>query len=394
MTHPPNTPAAARPLRILAALALASAVATGAARAQQPGSACGVATSSSPSDTAGIGAVREYLREAQSRQLVPGVQVAVSRGGRLAWSEGLGLADLELRVAVTAETRFRIGSVAKPLTATALGVLVQTGRLDLDAPIRRYVPAFPDHGRPITLRQLAGHLSGVRHYTDAEDISTRRFASVTEALTVFAGDSLLHPPGARFSYSSYGYVLLSAAIERAAGEPFEAAMRRLVFGPARMAHTSFDHADSIVPGRAHLYHRAWDGTGWTGPVTNAPFVEQSNRWAAGGMLSTAEDLVRFGDALVQRRLLDDAGLRALWTSQRTAADSATGYGLGFFVAPDGEGRARVFHGGNATGATAKFLVYPDQCVVVAVLWNGDFGDFAAGRIAEPFLRPRNAARTR
>jgi CubicO group peptidase (beta-lactamase class C family) len=357
-------------------LALAVCVSARGAQAQQ---------APPSSDTAAIRAARDYLREAQRGQLIPGVQVAVMRGGRLVWSEGFGLADLEQRVPVTRETRFRIGSVAKPLTATALALLAQQGRVELDAPVQRYVPAFPAHGAPITLRQLAGHLAGVRHYTDAEDMSTRRFASVDEAVTVFSGDSVLHPPGARFSYSSYGYVLLSAAIERVAGEPFTAAMRRMVFAPLGLTRTTFDHADSVLPGRARGYHRAYDGTSWVGPVTNAPFVDLSNRWAAGGMLSTAEDLARFGDALLQRRLLDERSLRALWTPQRTAADSATGYGLGFFVASDAQRRARVYHAGNATGATAKFLVYPDNRVVVAILWNGDFGDFAAGRVAEPFL---------
>lgn len=368
-------------IRRIATVVIVAGMGAGRAVAQNPGMP----------DTAAVRAAAAYVRGARDAQQVPGVQLAVMRDGRLVWNAAVGMADLEQRVPVTPGTRFRIGSVSKPLTATALAILARSGRLDLDAPVQRYVPGFPTHGATITLRQLAGHLSGLRHYTDAEDLSTRHFGSVDEAVAVFAGDSLLFAPGTRFSYSSYGYVLASAAIERAAGQPFTAAMRRLVFAPAGMSHTTFDYADSVIPGRARPYHRAWDGAAWVGPVSNAPFVDLSNRWAAGGVLSTAGDLARFGDALLRGRLVDGATQEMMWTSQRTAADSATGYGLGFFVAPDAQGRPRVYHGGNATGATAKLVIYPADRVVVAILWNGDFGDFAAGRIAEPFLARRAAA---
>jgi serine beta-lactamase-like protein LACTB, mitochondrial len=343
------------------------------------------------SDSAAILAGRAYVEEARTGQVIPGVQVAVMRRGLVVWSEGFGIADLEQGVPVSRGTRFRVGSVTKPMTATALAVLSARGRIDLDSPIQRYVPHFQAGAGPITARMLLGHLAGIRHYTDPEDLSTRRFSSMAEAVSVFADDSLLYPPGTRFSYSSYGYVLVGAAIEESTGEPFTTAMKSLVFEPSGMTATTFDIADTLLVGRAHFYHRAYDGERWVGPITNAPFVDLSNRWAAGGVLSTAEDLVRFGDALLRHRLIDGRALRALWTPQRTAAGSTTGYGLGFFLGQDGQGRRRVFHGGNSTGSSAKFLIYPDDGVVVAVLWNADFGDFAAGRLAEPFLAARPSA---
>src|SRR3989441_12200340 len=141
---------------------------------------------------------------------IPGVQVAVAVNGKLVWSEGFGDADAERKKPVTRETQFRIGSVSKPLTATAVALLYEQGKVDLDAPVQRYVPSFPDKGYPITTRQLAGHLAGIRHYRGDEFVLNRRFGSVGEGLTIFQDDSLLFPPGTRFSYSSYGWNLISA----------------------------------------------------------------------------------------------------------------------------------------------------------------------------------------
>src|SRR3989454_8653088 len=151
---------------------------------------------------------------------IPGLQVAVAVGGKLVWSEAFGYADLAREVPVTAETQFRIGSVSKPLTAAAVALLYEQGKLDLDAPVQRYVPSFPDKGRPITTRQLAGHLAGIRHYRGDEFLLNRHFNTVLEGLTIFQGDALLFPPGTKFSYSTYGWNLISAVVEGAAGPGF------------------------------------------------------------------------------------------------------------------------------------------------------------------------------
>ena len=165
---------------------------------------------------------------------IPGFAIAVAVNGRIVWSEAFGYADLDAKRPATAATQFRIGSVSKPLTAAAIAQLFETGKLDIDAPVQRYVPSFPDKAAPITTRLVGGHLAGIRHYQGAEFTLNRRFATVAEGLSVFANDSLLFPPGTRFSYSSYGFNLLSAVVEGASHEEFLAYMSRHVFGPLHM----------------------------------------------------------------------------------------------------------------------------------------------------------------
>src|SRR5438270_840991 len=259
---------------------------------------------------------------------IPGVQVAVAIDGTVAWSEGFGYADAARRRPVTRETQFRIGSVSKPLTATAVALLYEQGKLDLDAPVQRYVPSFPDKGFPITTRQLAGHLAGIRHYRGDEFLLNRHFTTVLEGLTIFQGDSLLFPPGTKFSYSTYGWNLISAVVEGAAGQDFLSYMGRNVFRPLGMTHTAADRVDSLIPNRTRFYERGADG----GFVLTPP-VDNSYKWAGGGFVSTAEDLVKFGWAMLRPGFLKAGTLELLFTSQKTRAGEPTGYGVVRLLGP-------------------------------------------------------------
>jgi CubicO group peptidase (beta-lactamase class C family) len=306
---------------------------------------------------------------------IPGVQIAVAIDGTLVWSEGFGYADAARRRRVTRETQFRIGSVSKTLTAAAVALLYEQGKLDLDAPIQRYVPTFPEKGYPITTRQLAGHLAGIRHYRDREFFQNRRFATVRDGLAIFQDDSLLFPPGTRFSYSSYGWNLVSAAVEGAAGEDFLPYITAHVFRPLGLAHTAPDRTDSVIPDRTQFYD-----ADSTGAYHVAPLVDNSYKWAGGGFVSTAEDLVKFGSALVAPGFLRRETLDLLFTSQRTSAGEETGYGIGWFLRADSLGHRWAFHGGTAVGGTAVFGVDRDAHVVVAVLTN--LSDAPVGPVEE------------
>ena len=313
--------------------------------------------------SAAIDQARAFVRDTMQALGAPGAQVTVMQGGKVIWSEGFGFADLEQQVPVTPITRFRVGSVSKSLTSAALGKLVETGKLDLDQPIQQYVPSFPAKRWPITTRQLAGHLAGIRHYkSSAEFELTRHYATVTEALDIFKDDSLLFEPGTKYSYSSFGWNLVSAVIEGASGEPFLRFVEREVFGQADLRHTAPDYVDSIIPNRARWYTRGPN----KGGIINAPLADNSYKWAGGGFVSTTDDLVSFGDAMLHGRLLKPETIKLLWTSQQTRDGKPTKYGMGWGVETDKNGRWRISHSGGAVGGTAFLVIYPDALAGRAV----------------------------
>ena len=327
----------------------------------------GLADAAEPPEAHAIARSTELIDREMARTLAPGAQIAVSRDGRIVWSRSFGCADVELDVPVGPTTRFRIGSVSKPLTAAALGALVQAGKLDLDAPVQKYVPDFPKKAWPITTRQLAGHIAGIRHYEGDEFSIRDPYPNVRAGLAIFENDALLFEPGTKFQYSSYGWNLISAVLEGASGEPFLELMQKIVLDPAGMTHTSADRVVPIIPGRARFYTRAEK----TGKVENAPYVDNSYKWAGGGFVSTAEDLVAFANALLDGRLLRTETVALLWTSMKTSDGKDTDYGIGWTVDRDAKGRRRVRHSGGAMGGTANLVVYPDERLVVALLVNSD-----------------------
>jgi serine beta-lactamase-like protein LACTB, mitochondrial len=338
-----------------------------------------------PALSAATARARAFIADTMTKVGAPGVQITAMQHGRVIWSEGFGFADVEQGVRVTPTTRFRVGSVSKSLTSALLGKLVEQKKLDLDAPVQRYVPSFPTKRWPMTTRQVGGHLAGIRHYDRSEEnIVYTHYDDVVAGLAVFQNDSLRFQPGARFSYSSYGWNLISAILQGAGNEPFLAQMQRQVFDAAELRHTSADFVDSIIPGRARWYTRTARGA--NGKVINAPFTDNSYKWAGGGFVSTTEDLVTFGDAMLHGRLLDPATVKLLWTSQRTLDGKETGYGIGWFIDRDAKGRQRVSHSGGSVGGTAMLIIYPEQDFVIAMLVNSDFTIVGTtANVAEFFL---------
>jgi len=335
----------------------------------------------SPRYARAVARARALVRDSMVKTQVPGISVAVAIDGKVVWSEGFGLADVENGVRVTPSTKLRIGSVSKPITAAAVALLVQSGKLDVDAQVQTYVPAFPIKQHPVTPRQLGGHLGGIRHYLGDEMLSMRPYRTVTDGLAMFKDDSLLYPPGTRYSYSSHGFNLLSAVVEGASGEPFLMFVRRSVLHPLGMRSTIAEHPDSVIEHRARYYVRAANGS-----LLNAPYVDNSYKWAGGGFISTPEDLVRLGSALLKPGLLNDESRALLFTSQRTMDGKATGYGIGWSIGADSVLGRTISHGGGSVGANAYLVMYPDRRIVVAMLANTNSPFVGTGRGAQQVAR--------
>lgn len=310
-----------------------------------------------------VDSARERVRAWVEKDNLAGASVAVGIDGQIVWAEGFGWADLEQHVPVTPLTRFRIGSVSKPLTSIAVGLLYERGKIDLGAPVQKYVPSFPKKRWPISTRQVMGHIAGIRHYRGDEFLSSKHYDNILDGLEIFEHDSLLFRPGTKFSYSTYGWNLVSAVVESAAGEPFLDFMRREVFAPFGMRHTVPEFMASIIPDRVRYYEHDKQGR-----LVNAPYVDNSYKWAGGGFLSTPSDLVRFGFGMLDGKVLQRKTVDLLWTPLTLESGKSTGYGLGWSV-DTLDGRRVIGHSGGSVGGTTLFLIFPDEHMVVAITTN-------------------------
>ena len=322
-------------------------------------------------------AFEQVISKFMAANKAPGVSVAVVERGRLLWSKGFGLANLEDEVPASAQTLYRLGSVSKPLTATAAMQLWERGKLDLDAPIQKYCPAFPEKPQPITTRELLGHLGGIRHYKseawdDPEIRNTKHFEHpIADGIQFFANDPLVAPPGTHFNYSTYGYTLVGCAIEGASGEKYVDEMRENVLVPAGMAATRTDDRYAIVPHRAGFYAKDE-----TGAVVNADFLDSSYKIPGGGWLSSAENMGRFESAILTGKLLQRQTLALMWTAQKPSDGAKDDYGLGWGI-EEHDRVVTVGHDGGQQGTSTAFLIAPAQGEGVVVLSNMESVDASA-----------------
>lgn len=323
----------------------------------------------------------------------PGASVAVAQDGKIVFSMGFGFAELDNLVPATSSTVYNIGSVSKVMTGVAVMQLVEVGVVGLDDDIRRYVPSFPDKGNTITLWHLMTHTSGIRHYVDSdfpdglEEENVQPWPRFEDAVGIFKDDPLLFEPGEYYSYSSFGINLLQGVIETASGLGFEEYMRQRVWGPAGMLRTAFDVPERIVPGRARSY--LVEGS----RVTNHPYGDVTYKFASGGMISTVEDLVRFGHALNGGHLLKPETLRLIREPQLEGVPELVPrvrarprqQGLVCELATDERGRPYLWHGGSVKGFGAGWANFYEDDVIVAIAGNSYEVPAAESVIADFFL---------
>lgn len=337
-------------------------------------------------------AIEKAVASFMSANSVPGLSAAVVLDGEPRWSQGFGMADLENFSPATSSTLFRLGSISKPISATAVLQLWERGKLDLDAPAQKYCPEFPQKEWPISTRQLLGHVGGIRHYSpdgkgDVPEDSARHFSSMKESLQLFASDPLVAKPGTKFNYSTYGYTLIGCVFEGAASEKFIDYLRKNVFEPAGMEQTRDDDSFAVIPHRTRWYHKDKSSI-----VRNAGVLDSSYKIPGGGIISSADDMAKFETAVLSDKLLKRSTRDLMWTSLKTADGKETGYGLGWGIM-DKFGLHILAHTGGQQGTSTAFAVVPGRNAGVVVLCNMD--DVDVNQLAIQILRmaldlPENA----
>lgn len=295
-----------------------------------------------PSDT--VDQINGVIKSQMSKAKIPGLSLAVVTDLKLRWENGYGTADLENSVPATPDTMYRLASITKSMTAVSVMQLVEAGKLDLDAPIQRYVPAFPKKPWPVTARRLLTHTAGIRTYKKGEMESTRCYPTLTEALNVFKNDPLEYEPGTSYLYSSEGYTVLAVAVEGASGMNYFDYVRKHIFEPAGMERAQPDRVAALIPHRTQGYKKLENGE-----LVNSDLADTSSKAV---ICSTAGDLARFAIAFLSGKLVRLETVQQMFvpdpvTQRKIGAGGMMGYSFGFNVVDrEGNRDLQVFKAGN------------------------------------------------
>ena len=294
----------------------------------------------------------------------PGLSVFVLSGNDTLLLRSYGHANLEDSVATKPRTVFRIGSVTKPFTATAVIQLVQEGRITLDDSIQQFLPTFPTQGHRVTIRHLLTHTSGIRSYTSVKGYDPNLDAPPDSVIALIARQPFDFPPGERFLYNNSGYYLLGIILERVTGHPYHRVVQNRFTAPLGLPDTRYCFLRPVIPRRAAGY--TVDG----GPFINARYNAMSQPFAAGGLCSTVLDLVTWARTLFSGQMIRPDLLEAMTTPARLKDGSTTGYGFGLSIDAF-DGHRRISHGGGINGFTSSLAYYPDDDLTIVVLANAN-----------------------
>ena len=301
---------------------------------------------------------------------IPGLAITVLKKGESIFQKGYGYANLESKIEIDPEsTIFRIASISKNIAATALAIMVKEEIIDLNTSFYNYVPYFPKKKHDFTIRQLAGHTAGIRGYQGKEYALNKPY-SIKDSLEIFKNDDLLFEPGTNYHYNSYDWVLISLAMQEASGIPFEEYVKQKVLNPLGMHNTISEREPLriVTLGRqgrtdfAMFYSKNNIGFRKAIPVNN--FF----KLAGGGYLSTSSDIAKFGQAILNKEILDEELLSQFITSE-IIDGKRTYYGLGWQVSEDKKGRTFYGHIGNCVGGYSNLFIYPKKEMVFTILVN-------------------------
>ncbi|MGC4044945.1 MAG: serine hydrolase domain-containing protein [Armatimonas sp.] len=310
--------------------------------------------------------VDSYIRMRQERDHVPGIAVAIVKDGKVVRKKGYGYADLEHKARVTTDTPYQLASVTKQFTATAIMMLVEEGKLKLEDRVSQHLTDLPAAWSEVTIRQLLNHTSGIKSYTSVPDFGKmmRTDFSHQEILGLVAKEPLEFASGSAWNYNNTGYFLLGMLLEKVSGKLYGDFLTERIFKPLGMSRTRVNNLQIVIPGRARGY--TWDGS----TVRNGEYVSPTQPYAAGALISTIDDMIKWADALESRRLLTQASWDQIWTATRLTTGKTENYGFGWSV-NELNGHRMVEHSGGIPGFATDIVRFPEDRVTVIVLCNSD-----------------------
>jgi len=330
--------------------------------------------------------IAEVVQEHMHDPGAVGLSVAVARGAEFVYSKAHGSADLEFAIPADEQTMFRIGSVTKQFTATAILKLAERGKLSVDDPLTRFLPDYPTHGHELTLRHLLTHTGGVPSYTNLGpkwEVNIARELPDEELVALWKDLPPDFAPGEKWSYSNSGYYLLGMVVAKVSGKSYADFLRETFFEPLELARTRYDSNSEVIPNRAQGY--AFED----GELANDGLIGMSQPGAAGALISTAGDLVRWQQALVSGRVVKPESYEEMTLPFLLANGRETSYGLGLSLDQQA-GQRCVWHGGGINGFNSVLLYFPDAQLHVAVISNSERlrADALGLAIAEALLGPK------
>jgi CubicO group peptidase (beta-lactamase class C family) len=295
----------------------------------------------------------------------PGATVLVAQAGQVLYRRAFGQADLERHVALTPDYRFRLGSLTKQFTACAILKLAEEGKLSVHDEPTRYVPDYPTQGHSLTIEQVLTHTAGIPDYTHQPTFTPQfqcQDLTPHQLVTLIAAQPLDFVPGTQFRYSNSGYVLMSYLIEVVSGQSYERYLQDTFFTPLGLTHTGYDHPEQVIPERAAGYQPGPAG------YENAAALSMSLPYAAGALLSNADDLLRWYEALRQGRVVGAASLAQAHAPYRLANGTYTPYGYGWELGTL-QGGPVINHVGRVNGFLTYVLYLSQQQLFVSLLTN-------------------------
>lgn len=328
--------------------------------------------------------IQTQLDKIVADKMVMGVGAAYSIDGKTIEKAVAGYADKDAKKPFEFETKIRMGSIAKTMTALAVMQLVEQGKVDLDVAIQTYIPDYPKHKKTqITVRHLLSHTSGISGYKDGRESNTTiQYPTLYDALSLFKDCDLLFEPGTQYSYTTYGYTVLGAIMESITGETFEAYMQEHIFAKAGMTHTGVEKFGEVLENESKLYHRN-NGKGKAKPAKENNL---SNRLPAGGFYTTLTDMLKFGNAVITNVFVKEETL-TLMRQHHSLEKENNSYGFGWFLYnPKPNVGGIMGHPGAQIGCTSFLFIVPEKKAVSIILANTSRTQSSIDPIANDLLR--------